>query len=109
MDKKKRDRLEAVGWQVGSTEDFLGLSPEEMAFVDMKIALARTLRRRRQEDGLTQEEVASRVGSSQSRVAKMEAADPSVSLDLLVKTLLAIGTSPKEVGEAISSPGSRAA
>src|SRR5581483_4278956 len=47
--------------------------------------------RRRAELGLSQAVVAKRLGSSQSRVAKMEAGDPSVSLDLLLRALLALG------------------
>ena len=44
-----------------------------------------------------------RLGSSQSRVAKMEAADPSVSLDLLVRGLLATGASPRDIGRVLVS------
>ncbi len=108
--KAKRRRLEAAGWRIGSADEFLGLSKEEAAFVEMKLALAEGVRRRRRARKLTQTQLARRVGSSQSRVAKMEAGDPSVSVDLMVKTLLAMGASRAEVARLISRRrGKRAA
>lgn len=108
--KAKRRRLEAAGWRIGTADEFLGLSKEEAAFVEMKLALAEGVRRRRRARKLTQTQLAKRVGSSQSRVAKMEAGDPSVSVDLMVKTLLAMGTSRAEVARLISRQrGKRAA
>ena len=103
MKRAKKERLEAAGWRVGSADDFLGLSKEEVAFVEMKLALAETLRKRRQARRLTQTQLAKSIGSSQSRVAKMEAADPSVSIDLLMRSLLALGASKKDVAKVISS------
>ena len=110
MDEKKRERLEQAGWRVGSAQDFLGLSDEEAAFVELKLALSHSLRERRTDAGLTQVELADRIGSSQSRVAKMEASDPSVSLDLLVRGLLATGATPTDIAAAIAPQrGTRAA
>ena len=103
MDARKQKRLEEAGWTFGSAEEFLGLSPEEAAFVELKVELSQTLRERRTKEGLTQAQLAKRLGSSQSRVAKMEASDPSVSLDLLVRALLATGASRKEIGSAVGS------
>src|SRR5688572_26039298 len=91
MRREKRKRLEAAGWKVGSVQQFLGLSPAEAALVEIRLALARGVHDRRQRRRLTQAALAQRIESSQSRVAKMEAGDPSVSLDLLVRTLLALG------------------
>lgn len=102
MHKRKKDKLAKHGWAVGSAADFLELSPEESAYTEMKLALSEKLRERRQRDKLTQAELAKALHSSQSRVAKMEAGDPTVSIDLLVKSLLALGVSKKEVGRAIS-------
>jgi DNA-binding XRE family transcriptional regulator len=102
MKTAKRERAEAAGWRVGSAEDFLGLSKEEAAFVEMKLALADSIRRRRQARKLTQTQLAKAIGSSQSRVAKMEVGDPSVSIDLLMKTLLAMGASRIELAKVIS-------
>jgi hypothetical protein len=110
MDKAKKKRLEAAGWKVGSAEDFLGLNDEETAFVELKLRLSEELRDLRGKRGLSQVELAKRLGSSQSRVAKMEASDPSVSLDLLVKGLLATGASKQQIGKAIAkAPPKRAA
>jgi len=91
MTTEKRRKLEKKGWRVGSVADFLELSPEENAYVELKVRLARELRQRRQKLGISQVEVAKKLQSSQSRVAKMEAGDPSVSIDLLVRSLLALG------------------
>ena len=105
MRESKRKRLTAKGWKIGSTTDFLGLSPEEEAYVELKLRLADGLRRRRLKSRLTQEALAKAVRSSQSRVAKMEAGDPTVTLDLLVRSLLALGVTRREVARIISSSG----
>jgi DNA-binding XRE family transcriptional regulator len=102
MQTDKRRKLEAAGWTVGDARDFLGLSASEAEFVEIKLALARRLRELREEQNWTQAEFARRVGSSQSRVAKMEAADPTVSVDLLVRSLLAAGATRKEVGRVVA-------
>ena len=102
MKQSKREKLQSRGWKIGSAEDFLGLSAEESAYIEMKIALSEKLKQRRQRKRMTQAELAKLVSSSQSRVAKMEAGDPSVSIDLLVKSLLALGVSKKELGRSIS-------
>ena len=101
MKKSKRARLEAAGWAVGSVRDFLGLSDAEAALIEMKLALSRTLRSRRQRRRMSQVELAKRLRSSQSRVAKMEAGDPSVSMDLLVSSLLVLGASPADLAKTI--------
>ena len=102
MKRNKRARLESRGWRIGSAEEFLGLSDEEAAFIEMKLALSAKLKQRRERKRMTQAELAKLVRSSQSRVAKMEAGDPTVSMDLLVKSLLALGVSKKELGRSIS-------
>ena len=102
MDKCKKDRLARTGWKTGSVAEFLDLSPEESAYIEMKLALSEKLKERRRRAKLTQAELAKAIESSQSRVAKMEAGDPTVSIDLLVKSLLALGVSKKELGRTIS-------
>ena len=106
MRKTKKDRLEKQGWKIGSVDEFLDLSPEESAYIEMKLRLSETLRRRRKRRKLSQVEFAKLIKSSQSRVAKMEGGDPSVSLDLLIRSLLALGASNRELARAISSSGS---
>jgi len=102
MKSTKRAKLEAAGWAVGSVEEFLALSPEEAAFVEVKVALSQSLRRWRTREQLTQGELAKRLRSSQSRVAKMEAADPTVTVDLLLRSLLKLGARPKDIARAIA-------
>lgn len=98
MKESKRKKLEDAGWKVGSTSDFLGLSKEESAIVAMKLALAKSIRTRRRKLKITQDQLAKRLGSSQSRVAKMEVPDSSVSMELLVRGLLSLGASRSDVG-----------
>jgi ribosome-binding protein aMBF1 (putative translation factor) len=93
MRSNKRKRLEAKGWKVGSTKEFLGLSSQEEAYIEIKLKLAESLRNQRLRRQMTQSDLAKAIRSSQSRVAKMEAGESSVSLDLLVRTLLALGDS----------------
>lgn len=103
MKTVKRKKLEAAGWTVGDTKDFLALSPNEAEFVEIKLALARRLRALREQRHWTQAELAKHVGSSQSRVAKMEAADPTVSVDLLVRSLLAAGADRRDLGRVVGA------
>ena len=101
----KRRQLERAGWSVGDAGDFLGLSADERRFVEVKLALADGLRRRREQLGLTQTQVAERFGSSQSRVAKMEAADRTVTTDLVLKSLFRLGASPRDVSRLLIPKG----
>ena len=102
MRDTKRKRLEAKGWRVGDTRAFLGLSEEEAAFIELKLRLAEGLRERRLRRRWTQGQLARLLRSSQSRVAKMEAADPSVSLDLMIRSLFALGASKQDLARTIS-------
>lgn len=102
MKANKRTALKKDGWTIGSAEDFLELSADERAFVEVKLALADALRTRRQRKNLTQAELARLVGSSQPRVAKMEAADGSVTVDLIVRSLFAIGATPKDLAKVLA-------
>lgn len=101
MKKSKRARLEAAGWAIGSVKEFLGLSEADTVLIEMKLALSRALRDRRKQYGLSQVQLAERLQSSQSRVAKMEAGDPSVSMDLLVSSLLLLGASSADLAKTI--------
>jgi len=101
--EKKRRRLEAKGWKFGTAQEFLRLSDEEAACIDLKARLATGLRKRRRHRSLTQADLAKRAQSSQSRIAKMEAGDPSMSLDLLIRSLLILGTSRQELSRIISA------
>ena|SRR3989304_5977040 len=102
MKSSKKKSLESKGWKFGSAREFLNLSDEEVAYVELKLALSKNLQEYRREKKLTQEELARRLKSSQSRIAKMEAGDPSVSLDLLVRSLLALGASRKHLAQMLS-------
>ena len=103
MREDKRRRLEAKGWKLGTAQEFLQLSAEEAAYVELKVRLALGLREWRRRRNLTQAELAKRLQSSQSRSAKMEAGDPSVSLDLLIRSLLTLGASRRELSQIMSA------
>jgi predicted XRE-type DNA-binding protein len=103
MDEKKRRQLEQAGWKVGSAEEFLELSPEEADYIELKLALSTSLRQVRTSKKMTQAELASLLKSSQSRVAKMEAGDPTVSLDLLVRSLLSLGVTRESLSQLIAA------
>ena len=103
MRSSKRARLEKKGWRVGTVQEFLELSPEESAYIEMKLRLSTSLRQRRKRRNLSQVQLAELIESSQSRVAKMEGGDPSVSIDLLIRSLLALGASNRELAKVISS------
>ncbi len=100
MDKRKIKRLEAAGWKVGDASDFLEMSDQEVEFLEFKLALANKVRELRRKKGMTQVEFARVVGSSQSRIAKLEAADSSVSTDLMLKSYFMLGARRADVADA---------
>lgn len=104
MDKNKKERLEAKGWKVSNVEEFLDLTPEENALIDIKLALSRNLKERRQKI-MTQSELAQKIQSSQPRVANAENNDASVSIELLIRAILATGATVQEIGQVIADAG----
>jgi ribosome-binding protein aMBF1 (putative translation factor) len=102
MDSRKRKKLEASGWRVGSATEFLDLSPEESALVDVKLSMGQLVRKARTRSHLSQQALAQRLRSSQSRVAKLEAGDAGVSLDLMMKAAFAAGAKRTDVARAIA-------
>ena len=102
MDSRKRKALASKGWKVGSTAEFLGLTAEESRFIELKSALSASLRAERLRQDITQTELADLLGTSQSRVAKMEAADPTVTIDLLLKALIVLGLTKKQLAKIIA-------
>ena len=103
MHESKKKRLEKRGWQFGGVDEFLGLSEQESQYIELKLKLSEAFKKERQRKGLTQVEAARALRSSQSRVAKIEAGDPSVSVDLLVRSLFALGTTSRELGRLVAS------
>lgn len=99
----KRKQLAAQGFKTGTVAEFLELSPEDEAWIEMKRALRDKVIELREARGLTQQELAKLIGSGQPRISKLEAGDPSVGYDLYIKTLLSLGATPSEIGAAIST------
>jgi len=103
MEKAKKEKLQKKGWKVGDVDEFLGLSPAEMAIVEMKVALAKALIAKRKASGKTQVSAAIMAKTSQSRYARVEHADPSVSLELMIKMFFSLGADKKELLKALSA------
>ncbi len=97
----KYKKLKKEGWKVGSVKDFLGLSDEEVEYIETKLTLTRYLKKRRRGLGYTQTELANRLGTSQSRIAKMEAGDASVSIDSILRAIFSLNVSKEKVAKAI--------
>jgi DNA-binding XRE family transcriptional regulator len=104
MDQSKRKRLESKGWKVGTVSEFLGLTPEETILVEIKLVLSQSLKERRQKL-MTQSDLASKISSSQPRIANAENGDASVSIELLIRAMLATGATPQDIGKIIASVG----
>jgi len=103
MEKTKKNMLAKKGWKVGTTTEFLGLSEEEARYIELKLVLSEHLKKQRIKQKITQDQLAKMMSSSQSRVAKMETGDPTVSLDLLVRSLLTLGASEKDLAKVIAA------
>lgn len=99
MDKQKQKELEKKGFRVGSAADFLDLTPEEESYIEIRLDISNLVKTKRSKRGWTQLQLARAMGSSQSRIAKIEAGDPSTSLDLMIKALLRLGVSRQEIGK----------
>jgi len=102
MRASKKARLASRGWKVGDTKEFLDLSSEEVAFIELRMKLAEGLKARRKRKRFTQQDLAAAVQSSQSRVAKMESGDPTVSIDLLMRSLIVLGASRRDLARIIA-------
>ena len=101
MNAEKRKRLEAAGWKIGTVQEFLNLDDADMEFIETKLALTKAVREQRQSKHLTQGALAERMKTSQSRVAKIEAGDPTVSVDLILRALFALGVTRRELAKAV--------
>ena len=101
MKQDKARRLRKRGWRVGSVREFLTLDDAEEAYIEARLAMSRLVRRMRMARRMTQVELARRMKSSQSRIAKVEAGDPSVSVDLQLRSALVLGASLEDVAKAL--------
>lgn len=102
MKADKRRKLEANGWSVTNADDFLELTSADRSYLDLRQKLARGLREQRKAVKLTQVVAAKKMRTSQSRLAKMEAGDPSVSVDLLVNAYFALGADTAKLAKLIA-------
>lgn len=107
MDTARRERLEEAGFRVSTVADFLGLTPEENEMVEIRVALSAALKKQCQGSGLSQAEIAKRIGSTESRITRMEAGDPHASLDLLIRALVTLGMTRGELADVIAPHSGR--
>jgi hypothetical protein len=49
MELTKRQKLEAAGWKVGNTAEFLQLSPAEIEIIEIRLSLSKSLKQLRQQ------------------------------------------------------------
>ena len=91
MNNEKRKSLEAAGFRFGDAADFLELTQEERMLMELRMAIAKAIRNRREQSNLSQKEVAARIKTTQPRVVKIEAAASDVSLDQMFRGLFAVG------------------
>jgi DNA-binding XRE family transcriptional regulator len=103
MKTSKRRKLTRAGFKVGTVQEFLDLSDEEMALIDLKIRLIKKLKSVRADKRIRQQDLARMIASSQSRIAKMEAGSPNVSLDLICRALFAMGVSAQTLARSIAA------
>jgi DNA-binding XRE family transcriptional regulator len=102
MDTQKRKRLEAKGWKLGNADEFLGLTKAESEYIEMKMALSKALAELRKQKSITQKALAEMLNTSQTQISKLENGDPSVSIDLLFRSLLALDTPKKTLAQIIT-------
>ena len=93
MTKEKIKKLEAMGFKVTTTKDWLRLSVEEEKVIEMRVALAAELEKMRKEAGLTQAQLAKKLGTKQSGVARMINNPDTATIDNLIKAMVAMGAS----------------
>jgi len=101
LTKREIERIKAKGYQVTNVTDFLNLTPEDEIVIELRLALSNLLHERRKMLALSQAAIAKRMGSSQSRMARIEKNDPSVSTDLLLRAVAATGATIKDVVDAL--------
>lgn len=97
MDAERKKKLEAAGWKFGDYADFLGMTPEEKAIVEIRLAATREMERLRAENPISQEELARRMGTKQPNVSKLFKNPGNATLDTLFRALLALGSTPKKI------------
>jgi len=91
MDKKVQSALEEAGYRFMDAADFLELTEEERQLVELRMVIRRKIRFQREKLNMTQQQLAKKMNSSQSRVAKMESGASDVSLDLMFRGFFAAG------------------
>ena len=99
MDKDKQAKLASKGWKVGTVSEFLELTPAEATYIELRLALSQNLKQRCTQKQLTPSQFAQLINVNPSQIEKLETGDASVSLDFLIRSLLTLGATVKELAE----------
>src|SRR5262245_26622057 len=97
MNERKRLRLERAGWRSGTVQQFLGLTDAAAAYIETSVLLAAALRAVRRRRRMSLGVAARTIGTTTAAVGKLEAGNPSATIDELLGALLALGISPRRV------------
>jgi DNA-binding transcriptional regulator YiaG len=89
MNKARKARFAKAGWKLGTAGELFGMTDAEAALADAKLRQGDVVREVRHRRHLSQAALAKLMGSSQSRVAKVENKDTEVSLDLQLRAIFA--------------------
>ena len=87
---------------MGDYGDAFGLSDEDRVYVEMRLATAREVDRLRHEMGVSQEELARRMGTRQSTVSRVMRDPSTTSFDWLFRALLALGATPRKIAACLT-------
>jgi transcriptional regulator with XRE-family HTH domain len=82
-------------------QEFLGLTDVEAAIVEMRVRLAEMVLEARRVRKVTQRELATRMGSAQPRVARLEQGDASI--EMMLRALVAMGVDRKKIGRLLAA------
>jgi ribosome-binding protein aMBF1 (putative translation factor) len=100
--KEERQHLEAQGYKFVTPAEFLGLTPEDEEWIEMKLRLSRLVRQARAAQGLTQAQLAARLGSGQARISRIESGAQETGFDLLMRAALALGLTSRQIAQALA-------
>ena len=96
-------RRKGKTWVETDVEELLDLSAQDLVIVEFRAALALALQQARKRQKLTQENAAKVIGTSQAQVARMEAGQSSITIDRLIKALIALGVPRPTILKALNS------
>ena len=89
------------GWSEATVAEFLELTSAEETIVEMRVRISRAAREKRAELGISQRELAKRMGTQQPHVSDIE--NGIATLETMIRAYLALGGTAKKVGGMIGA------